>query len=369
MGTDYRMSSINPGGAVMTNWLTTNMDGVKLKNRFDLSGYELLFGLDGSKRTWDGHYEKNSLPLAGGRKSLDDAVTKNAAVFAKLNKRFGAFDLSVGARYDDTSITNEKYQDNDYSAFSANILATFNINKANKIFFGVGQAYRVPDARELYFVSSMGNLVGTPTLDQTKNQEADLGYEIDSENFSFKIKGFYSKLSDYIYIKKSVAVNAFQNIDAYIYGGEASASIYLTDDMTLDMGASYKRGKKDAPLAGQSGTNLADMAPLRGNMALNYEYMNNSIATLEVRASDRWKDIDEENGEQVIAGWAILNAKVKHAVNKKFDFTLGVNNILNKTYAQSNTYADLILVTGGTTDVMLLNEPGRYVYTNLDFKF
>jgi iron complex outermembrane receptor protein len=45
-----------------------------------------------------------------------------------------------------------------------------------------------------------------------------------------------------------------------------------------------------------------------------------------------------------------------------------VNNILDKTYAQSNTYADLVLLTGGG-DVMLMNEPGRYIYTNLDFKF
>jgi len=370
MDTAYRMSSYG-ANPVMTNWLTTDMDGVKLKNTFDLSGYKLLVGLDGSKRKWDGHYEKNySAAAIGYRKSIDNAVTKNAAIFAKLDKRYGAFDLSLGARYDDTSITNDIYQDNDYTAFSANILGTYNLNRSNKIFFGIGQAYRVPDARELYFVGSKGNLVGTPDLKQTENQELDLGYEINNENFRLKIKGFYSMLSDYIYIKKGVMTNAFSNIDATIYGGEASASVYLTDDMTLDMGASYKRGKKDAPLAGQTGTNLADMAPLRGNVALNYEYANNSLATLEVRASDRWTDIDQENGEQVIAGWAILNAKVKHAVNKKFDLTIGMNNILNKTYAVSNTYADLTLITtGGTSDIMLLNEPGRYFYTNLDFKF
>jgi len=112
------------------------------------------------------------------------------------------------------------------------------------------------------------------------------------------------------------------------------------------------------------------MAPLRANIAANYEYANNSMATLEVKASDRWDTIDSDNGEQELAGWAILNAKVKHALNKKLDFTLGVNNILDKTYAQSNTYADLILITaGGGSDVMLMNEPGRYVYTNIDFKF
>ena len=369
MGTDYRVSSLtNP---VMTNWLTTDMDGIKFKNTFVINNYKLLIGLDGSKRVWDGHYENDhSAAAIGYRKSIDNAVTKNAAIFAKLNKTYGSFDVEVGARYDDTSITNDSFEDNDYTSFSANILATNHINKENKIFFGLGQAYRVPDARELYFVGKSGNLVGTPNLKQVENQEIDLGYNYNGDDFSFKIKTFYSMLSNYIYIQKGVATNAFSNIDATVYGTELSGTYYINDDVTLDMGASYKRGKKDEPLAGQTDTDMADMAPLRGNIALNYEYARNSLASLEVRASERWDTIDSDNGEQVLAGWAIVNAKVKHAVNKKFDFTLGVNNLFDKTYAQSNTYADLTLITaGGTSDVMLMNEPGRYIYTNLDFKF
>ena len=366
MGTDYRMSSLG-ASPIKTNWLTTNMDGLKIKNTLNLADYTLLLGIDASKRKWDGSYYLNYNPT--GTKSIDNAITTNTSLFAKLDKSFGALTLSVGARVDDTMITNDSFQDNNYHSVGANLLGVYNINKNNKIFFGFGQAYRVPDARELYFLSSTGNLVGTPDLKDTRNREADLGYEVTTNNLSFKIKGFYSKLKDYIYIQKNVAVNAFSNIDAYIYGGEVSASYFMTDDISVDMGASYKRGKKDEALPGQTDTDLADMAPLRANAAINYEYANNSVATLEVRASDRWDTIDSDNGEQVIAGWAIVNAKVKHAVNKKFDFTLGVNNIFNKTYAVSNTYADLILITSGTNDVMLLNEPGRYVYTNLDFKF
>jgi len=380
MGTDYRMSSINPGGAVMTNWLKTNMDGAKIKNSIELGSYNVLFGLDASQRTWDGHYEKNHnalyLPGGVGRKSIDNAVTNNAAVFAKVDKTFGALKVEVGARFDSTSITNDSYQPNSYTSVGANILSTYNINNSSKIFFGVGQASRVPDARELYFLGSAGNLVGTPDLDQTTNQEVDLGYEIESEDFKFKIKTFYSKLHNYIYYQKDADnnpatpdVNAFKNIDAVIYGIELSGTYFVNDDTSVDMGASYKRGQKDEALPGQSDKDLADIAPLRGNVALNYEYGNDSIATLEVQASDKWSVIDSDNGEQELDAWAVLNAKVKHAFNKKMQLTVGVNNILDETYAVSNTYADLILITGGTDEVMLMNEPGRYIYTNLDFKF
>ena len=55
--------------------------------------------------------------------------------------------------------------------------------------------------------------------------------------------------------------------------------------------------------------------------------------------------------------------------NKNIDMTFGVNNILDATYIRSNTYKDLTLVVADTSEVMLLNEPGRYIYTSFDFRF
>ncbi len=373
MGTDYRMYSMAADKPVITNWLTTDMLGVKLKNVFDISDYELLVGLDASERKWNGHYEKNHSPFPNGTKSIDDAITTNMAIFAKLDKSYGALNFSLGARFDSTEITtgSATEEDNDYTGVNANLVTTYNLNKENKIFLGFGQANRVPDARELYFRGSMGNLVGTDDLDQTTNTEIDLGYEISSNIFKVKIKGFYSMLDNYIYIQKGKKVNAFSNIDAAVYGTEIAASVYATDDVTVDMGMSYKVGEKDEALAGQTDTDLADIAPLRGNIEVNYEYMNDSIATIGVRASDAWEDIDSDNGEQELDAWTSIDMKVKHSFSKNVQFTLGVNNLLDETYQESNTYADLILVAGGvgSGDVMLLNEPGRYVYSNLDFKF
>lgn len=380
MGTNYRKAptltnaatgKLNP---MMKNWLTTDMQGIKLKNSFDISSYKLEVGLDGSERKWDGHYEWNNsatIPtFPDGMKSIDDAVTTNMAIFAKLEKTYGNIEFSMGARFDSTEIENgdSSLETNDYTGVNANLMTTYNFNKEHKVFVGIGQANRVPDARELYFVKS-AKMLGTPDLDQVTNQEIDLGYEIHSKLFKLKIKAFYSMLSNYIYIQKGVSQNAFQNIDASIYGTELSSSFYLSDDITFDSGISYKRGQKDEALEGQTDKDLADIAPLRANIALNYEYMNNSVATLELLASEAWRDIDSDNGEQELAGWGVVNLKVKHAFNNMFDFTLGVNNIMDKTYAQSNTYSDLTLVTSGTGDVMLLNEPGRYFYTNLDIKF
>jgi len=353
----------------MTSELTTSMQGIKVKNDFEIANSNLTLGLDHSRRTWNGIYYLTTSGVFKGH-SINNAITKNNALFAELSKDFSDLHVKVGARYDDSEVKAIAEQTRDFSSLSANILATYNLNSENKIFAGIGKSSRIPDARELYFYATNAlSPLGTPTLNQTTNKEIDLGYETDNDMFKLKIKGFYSKLDNYIYFRKTSATNVFENIDATVYGAELSGSIYAGDYTTIDFGASYKRGKKDDTSTWTT-DNLADIAPLRANIAVNYEYANNSLATLEMKASDRWDNIDAENGEQILSGWAILNAKMKHAVSKNFDLTIGMNNIFDKTYAMSNTYADLTLLSvNGTTDVMLLNEPGRYFYTNLDFRF
>lgn len=368
MSTEYRKKSDMPG-MNKTNHMWSKTQGLKLKTSFDLDDYKLLVGLDGSKREWRGEYVNNDTGMVMAP-SIDYAETSNAALFSTLYKKFDALSVKMGLRFDSTKVSdkNSAHKDNDYTGVNANIMTKYALTDTSKIFLGVGQASRVPDARELYFMKA-GKTVGTPDLKQVTNSEVDAGYELQGEDVDFKLKAFYSDLQNYIYIKKGATQNAFYNIDAFIYGAELSATYYATDALTFDLGASYKHGEKKNALPGQSDKDLADIAPLRGNLKATYEYMHNSTASLDLRASDKWNDVDSDNGEQVLDAWTILNFKLKHQINKKFDFTIGVNNIFDETYAQSNTYADLTLVVTGTSDVMLLNEPGRYFYTNLDFKF
>ena len=160
-----------------------------------------------------------------------------------------------------------------------------------------------------------------------------------------------------------------QNIDAKVYGTEVSGEFFATDNVTVDASIAYKRGKKDQVITGQTDKDLADMAPLRATLGATYEYANNSNISAEIQASDKWDTIDSDNGEQNISGWAILNLKAKHAFGKTIDLTVGVNNVFDATYAISNTYSDLVLLSTGTSTEMLMNEPGRYLYTNLTYKF
>ncbi|CAA6799912.1 MAG: TonB-dependent receptor, partial [uncultured Sulfurovum sp.] len=336
----------------MTHALTTEATGLKIKNSVDALGQNITYGVDGSKRNWDGGY--NITTVATGavqntRRSIDDVDTKNVGVFLKSKKELGKLTVEMGARYDDTSIktASASSKNNNYEALSANIFANYQINESTKYFAGIGKASRVPDARELYFVNKEGGITGNQNLEQTTNYEIDLGVEKQYNNGVIKAKTFYSKLKDYIYYNGSKANTNFENIDATIYGVELSSSYMPRDDVYLSAGAVYKKGEKDTQPTGQTNSNLADITPLKLNATAAYDYDKNGMVEISVVAADKWDSIDSDNNEQVLAGYGIVNLKTTRNFDNGLEFTLGVDNAFDKAYANTNTYNDLVLISGG----------------------
>ncbi len=372
MSTKYRKAGQTK---YMTHFLTTEMTGLKIKNSVDAFGQNIAYGVDGSQRNWNGQYNMTNVGTGMVKtmgKSIDDVNTQNVGLFVKSKKSMGKVDIEMGARYDDTSIkTASKTNPNkSYNALSANVFANYNLNNNTKYFVGLGKSSRVPDARELYNTTPKGGINGNPNLNQTTNYELDLGLEKSFDAGTIKLKSFYSKLKDYIYYNgnPNLKKNNFENIDATIYGAELSGSYMPTDELYLSAGLAYKKGQKDTQTTGQTGTNLAEITPLKLNLTAEYDYDENGMVELSLIASDRWSNIDAENGEQHLAGYGIVNLKTSRNFDNGLEFTLGVDNAFDKTYTTTNTYKDLILMTdGGNT--MLMNEPGRYVYLNAKYGF
>ncbi len=385
MSTIYRQSVIMMGNE-MTHALTTDMDGLKIKNTFDMSNHEITVGFDYSLRNWDGLYSVNGMPTKMPH-SIWDVDTTNYALFVKDKAKYGSWVIDMGARVDSTEVvsSNPAQQSNDYDDVSGYITSTYNADASTKYFAGVGKSTRVPDAKELYFVSKEGNTVGTPDLEAVTNYEIDLGAEKKFENGTVKFKAFYSMIDNYIAYnsskkakfmvmgtEKMLPLNAYENVDATVYGFELSGSYIATDSIYFDYGVTYQRGEKNDPLTGQTGTNLPDIPPLKANLALNYDYDSTTSLRAEVIATDSWSDFDAENGEQEIDAYTVLNLKAQKKFSNGIELTVGVDNVLDETYAISNTYQDLTLLSNPMavdSNVMLLNEPGRYVYANMRYKF
>ena len=371
MSTKYRNIGVVK---TMTHALTTRMQGARIKNSFDVDNHTITIGVDYSLRNWDGGYFKNDNPLPPSNfHSIWDVDTKNVALFLKDDIKLGKLSFDLGLRYDNTEITsaNPAQQSNDYDELNGYVFGTYQVDKDTKYFAGLGKSSRVPDGKEMYWIGSMGNSVGTPNLKHTINYEFDVGVEKQFENASLKAKIFYSKLKDYIaYNASNGNVNNYENIDATVYGLELSGTYVATDVLYFDYGIAYQKGTKDNSLTGQTGTNLPDIAPLKANLVVNYDYDESLVFRAEVVVSDSWSDFDAENGEQKLDSYVVLNLKGTKNFGKNFELSVGIDNVLDKTYAVSNTYKDLILLpTLGDNDVMLLNEPGRYVYANVKYKF
>jgi len=353
---DHPMSTKlrNNGETVyMTNYMKSSIWGGKIKNNFELSDYLITFGLDASVRNWRG--EKYNSTKTMDTTSLTSTDTTNKAIFSKVEKSFGKLDLEFGTRYDYTDIdpTSSSKTDRTFAALSGNIFGIYNLNKDTKIFAGIGKSSRVPDARELYYSDTNND------LEDTKNYEADLGFEKFIGDLSVKTKVFYSKLEDYIYYTGS-----FENIDAKIYGLEISGIYQASENLSFDYGLAYQRGKKDGNYEDKD---LAEIPPLKANLALNYK-QDSSKYTAEVIAVDRWNEYDDSASEQELAGYMLVNLKYNNQLNKNFDITLGVDNLFDTTYASTNTYEDVTYVTTGGSQI-LLNDPGRFGYINIRYSF
>ncbi len=386
MSTKYRLM-----GAVdyMTHTLTTKMQGAKIKNSFDVDNHTITAGIDYSLRNWNGWYTKNEILLPMDYSySIDDVDTENIAFFLKDTITMDKLVLDLGLRYDDTTITpaNNRMKmvqpENEYNELNGYIFATYNMDKDTKLFVGAGKSSRVPDAKELYWIGApkqvtlpdgsmkmVAPAIGTPDLDATINYEADIGFEKKFENATVKAKAFYSQLDNFIAYNASKAENKYENVDATIYGFELSGTYIATAELYFDYGMSYQRGEKDTPLTGQTGTDMPEIPPFKFNAAANYDWDETLNFRAELIASDTWSNYDYENGEQEIDAYGILNLKgAKRWGN--IELTVGVDNVFDTTYAVSNTYYDLILLPTGSNDVvMLMNEPGRYFYTNLKYTF
>jgi len=369
MSTKNRVSGVTN---YMTAKLNTDVMGAKLKNVMNVGNGELTYGVDVSQRNWDG--ESYMTNVATGTQSMfsnimPDVDTTNKALFTHYTTNLDNVNLQMGMRFDDTTIKAHNKvaagvnAQSDYNDLSLNAIATLKANDNVDYFIGLGKASRVPDARELY--KGTGS---TGELEQTTNYEADLGFKTHYDRFGVKGKVFYSILDDYIYYNATSKRHV--NVDATIYGAELDAYYDISDTLTLNYGMTYLKGRKDEPLATQSDKDLADIVPLRAITSLTYHVADHTLKG-EMVAAKRWSNYDSDNGEQEIGGYATFNAKYNYKVTKHFDVTLGIDNIFDKTYAASNTYKDIglnqfVIID---SDVMLLNDPGRYLYANLRYTF
>jgi iron complex outermembrane receptor protein len=159
MSTKYR----NMGARdFMTHKLSTQTQGLKIKNRFDSDAHQFTIGIDASTRNWDGGYYQNSNPFPQAKfHSIWDVDTENIAVFIEDKMTYDMFSIDWGMRYDMTEIhsANPTQNGNNYDILNGYVLAKYKATDTMEYFIGLGKSSRVPDAKELYWIGKLMSLV------------------------------------------------------------------------------------------------------------------------------------------------------------------------------------------------------------------
>ena len=390
MRTDYR----NTGAAILSYAVESKTDGIKLQNTVNISGHVVKIGADYYKRNWDAKNYSNyaTKTLSGGATGtpypLADVSTKNYGFFTKLNKTYGDISVDAGIRYDSskmeldeskvraagTSIANRAEilanPDDSWNNFSGSLTAKYGISDGY-LYAGYGHSVRLPDGAEKYHVLAHGRR-GNPNLKPTTNDEIDIGYSYAKSGLNIKLNGFYSILKNYIYMYQyGGAAYTYDNVDAKIYGWDMSAA-YGIGDIVLEGGVAQIIGRKDTKTAYQnvelSDKNLRNTPPLKGRIAAKYDDGKiNGVLEWIAAAGQNNVDTDGTLDETKTPGWSVVNLKAGYNITKNWSIWAGVDNLFDKNYYIHGSNSGMLFLSNQPN--IHLNEPGRFIYANVGYKF
>ena len=141
-------------------------------------------------------------------------------------------------------------------------------------------------------------------------------------------------------------------------------------------GLALQKGKKLEQPDGNDDKDLAEIAPLKTKLALDYNNKNLS-AVLEWVHSEDHDTIDSDGGETVLKGWDVFNFRAgyqfsgqqgKMSLLEGASLNFGINNIFDKKYTVANSYEYDPTDPGGA-NVKIVNEPGRFIYSSISCRF
>jgi len=238
------------------------------------------------------------------------------------------------------------------------------------LYAGLGHTERFPDYWELISATkeSATTLSAFDSRPEKTNQ-LDLGVVYNSGKLTASVSGFYSKINDYLMIQSSYNKGAriptiVRNVDATTWGGEAGLSYALASNWKADATLAYVHGDNDS-----DGTVLAQLPPLEGRLGLSYDNKIWSAGALLrlVSEQDRF-DVNKGNivGQDIgrTAGFGVFSVNGGYRPKKGTLVTAGIDNILDKTYAEHISRGGAMVT--GFTQTTRVNEPGRNMWVKLN---
>lgn len=319
-----------------------------------------------------------------------DATITDVGMFSRLSWREGAVSLSGTARVDLVSAdapagevssfflaNNPSGTDVDASEthLSGAVTASFDVEPRWTLALGVGSAVRTADATERYSdrvpaskAQFAAEFMGDPQLDPERSTQADIWLDGRYTNLRLHLGAFARKIQDYITIAPTAlptrlplsppTVFQYINGEATFYGIDGSASVGITQGVTLSGSGSYLYGhddELDEPAIG--------IAPLRGSVGLRYEEPMGRLYVEAIGTAVAEQDrVSISRNEGVTPGYQLVDLKAGFGLPNGVTLRGGVLNLFDEFY-----WDHLNARNPFTTQP--IPEPGRVIFVDVAWAF
>ncbi|WP_424150925.1 TonB-dependent copper receptor [Selenomonas noxia] len=238
-------------------------------------------------------------------------------------------------------------------------------------YVGLGHAERPADYWESFHTwrAYGANHPSATRPHKEKNTQLDLGWVYKSKKTSASLSLYYANVDDFILRKPQLGPNRtpYGNVDARLYGLEAEVTRTLSPRWTLGTSLAYTRGEdrtNNAP--------LPQIAPLEANLTAKYSHKKaeaNAVWRLVSRQNRYHRGYGSVTGTDYgpTGGFGTLGLSIAYRPDENLTFSLGVDNLFNKTYAEFVNFSEKDL--SGTEIGRHVNEPGRTLWFRSNYRF
>ncbi|MFY8350660.1 TonB-dependent receptor domain-containing protein [Pseudoalteromonas sp. SSM20] len=183
--------------------------------------------------------------------------------------------------------------------------------------------------------------IGNINLNPETAYQVNLAWQYQKNGLSISPQIFYHQIDDYIQgtPSQNMAANMvgnmmageaplqFNNIDAYLYGGDINMAWRLNNAWQFTSVVSYVKGKRD-----DINDDLYRIAPLNARITAYYRE-GNWQSQLTISAYAKQTHVSELNNEKESAGYGTLDWQLDYDVNTQLRLNFGISNLLDKAYS------------------------------------
>ncbi len=248
------------------------------------------------------------------------------------------------------------------------------LGRGISLFSGISRSVRTADATERgmnkWVASAANRWVGNPAIKPEKHHQLDIGLGKKTKQMDISAVAYIDKVNDYILrdtaraqagILQADGADIYRNVDVTLKGLELEGKFKLSTQLNLVGSLAYVHASNttdDRP--------VAQTPPLNGKLQLDFSASEKWGIGTRLNFAARQNRIDTLSKQEVgtTPGHGTLDFYANYDINNTFSLRMGVDNVLDKTYAKHASRANLL-----DPVAIKVNEPGRTVWAKLTAEF